>query len=347
VEASSQYHGRLVAKVAFHPLIACLHRAFNDHRPVSLSPDMIWLLICQGVADHINVNAEKLRSRFVQHAGKIVLTVRRDDFIKGSPENPWAEVFPEFTRQIRDHIGRSTHDFFTPCFSTTGATEKAAFELALMDAMQSYFDYRTSSICGIPAITLEGTADDWRVILDRVDRLPEFDLAWWLPVLKKALGQFVEAADGRPDMDFWQSLYKYQTVSGGSRVTGWINAFFPYFHNSSGGTGQNPSVAQWAERMRRHADGTAGPIRYPGHGSYFESAIDRFPCGLARVPLLWQYASRQFTMHLVGGFVGVFQEPETLCLRPQIGWAVVDDPDPSTGLFGGIWKRIRNALTGG
>src|SRR5262249_48555239 len=51
-EACSRYHGRLVADIAFHPLIAALHRAFCDHRPLSLSPDMIWLLIAQGVANH-------------------------------------------------------------------------------------------------------------------------------------------------------------------------------------------------------------------------------------------------------------------------------------------------------
>src|SRR5262249_40929519 len=58
IEACSRYHGRLVADVAFHPVIAALHRAFSDHRPVSLSPDMIWLLIAQAVANHINAHAE-------------------------------------------------------------------------------------------------------------------------------------------------------------------------------------------------------------------------------------------------------------------------------------------------
>ena len=44
IEACSQYRSKLVASVKYHPFIAALHQAFNDHRPLSLSPDMMWLL---------------------------------------------------------------------------------------------------------------------------------------------------------------------------------------------------------------------------------------------------------------------------------------------------------------
>ena len=63
VEACSRYHGRLLGRVAYHPVVAAVHRAFMDHRPLCLSPDMIWLMIIQGVANHINAHAEELRPR--------------------------------------------------------------------------------------------------------------------------------------------------------------------------------------------------------------------------------------------------------------------------------------------
>ena len=59
-----------MADVAFHPVVAALHRAFGDHRPVCLSPDMVWLLVAQGAANHVNAHAEALRPRFVRHRGK-------------------------------------------------------------------------------------------------------------------------------------------------------------------------------------------------------------------------------------------------------------------------------------
>src|SRR6516162_6714227 len=150
-EACSRYHGQLIAAVPFHPVVAAAHRAFMDHRPLCLSPDIIWLMICQGVANHINANAEELRNHFVTHEGKIEISVRRDDFVKGSPENPWAEAIEEFTKKVREHIG-SSFDLFQPTFTTTGPVEKAAMSIVLLDAMKSYFDYDTMTECGIPAV---------------------------------------------------------------------------------------------------------------------------------------------------------------------------------------------------
>ena len=51
VEACSGQDGRLVADVTLHPVIAAIHLAFNDHRPLVLSPDTFWLLIAQGLEE--------------------------------------------------------------------------------------------------------------------------------------------------------------------------------------------------------------------------------------------------------------------------------------------------------
>ncbi len=160
VEACTRYHGRLVDGVVFHPVVAAAHRAFMDHRPLRLSPDAIWLMICQAVANHVNAHAEELRPRCVRHEGKIEIEVRRDDFVKGSPENPWSEVFGEFSAQVRDHVGPAI-DLFLPAFSTTGPAEGAAAEIVLLDAMQSYFEFILTTVCGSPmkkrvTMTLEG-----------------------------------------------------------------------------------------------------------------------------------------------------------------------------------------------
>jgi Domain of unknown function (DUF4419) len=322
IEACSRYHGRLVADVVFHPLVAALHLAFRDHRPVCLSPDMIWLLIAQGVANHVNANAEELRPRFVRHQGKARLVVRRDDFVKGSPENPWPEVFPAFTEQVRGHVGDVTHDFFVANFSTTGPAEKAAFEIVLLDAVQSYFTFELHTVCGIPAVTLEGSADDWRAVLEQARQLPRFDLAGWLTVLEPTLQQFVAAAEGRPDSAFWQSIYKHRTVSGGDVVTGWIVTFFPYLKDPTTKLPTEPN--RWAPRTGKEPSGEVFPATGERGGFGSGPSLQAFPAGLARAPLLWQYLGQEFEMEFLGGFVGVAQDAQTLCLRPEIGWAVCE-----------------------
>jgi hypothetical protein len=249
VEACARYHGQLVGGVPFHPVVAAAHRAFMDHRPLCLSPDIIWLMICQGVANHVNASAEELRSRFVTHGGKIPLGVRRDDFVKGSPENPWAEVMEELTQKVREYIG-SAFDLFQPAFTTTGPVERAAAAVVLLDAMRSYFDYDMETECGIPTITLEGTPEDWQTIYDRVDQFGSLDLKWWLKPLRALLRQFVSAAQGEVDRPFWRSLYKYQEESGGPVITGWISVLFPYLKDACTGlvTKRNRWLTSKAQR---------------------------------------------------------------------------------------------------
>ena len=72
--------------------------------------------------------------------------------------------------------------------------------------------------------------------------------------------------------------------------------------------------------------------RHPGY--VYES---NYPTGLARAPFVWEYrdkqggAVRRWNMEFLGGFVGIAQDPDTLCLRPEIGWAVREGVGTSEG----------------
>ncbi|WP_310481301.1 DUF4419 domain-containing protein, partial [Chamaesiphon sp. VAR_48_metabat_403] len=59
-----------IADREIHPLALAVHAAFSEHRTFQLTPDIIWLTISQGFAQHINNHAEELRSSFVSHQGK-------------------------------------------------------------------------------------------------------------------------------------------------------------------------------------------------------------------------------------------------------------------------------------
>jgi hypothetical protein len=324
VEACTRYHGRLLADVSFHPVVAAVHRAFMDHRPLCLSPDMIWLMIIQGVAHHINAHAEELRPRFVSNQGKITIEVRRDDFVKGSPENPWSEVFNEFSMQIHDHVGEKIQ-LFVPTFSTTGPVEKAAAEVVLLDAMQSYFEYVLHTLCGIPSITLDGTHNDWKAIAQRMQNLRDLGLGSWLDVLEPILSQFVRASLGDVDSAFWQSLYRLNGQSGGPVITGWITAFFPYLkdHRTSGAT---VPVMELFNGGKGNLEEMLYPVHRRPKGWARGPTIADLPSGLSKAPFRWDYQDRSFDMEFLGGFVGVAQAQETLTLRPEIGWAVREAP---------------------
>jgi len=318
VESCSQYRGQLVADVRFHPLIEALHRAFATHRPVCLSPDIIWLTLTQGLAYHVNANAEQLRHHFVRHDGKAKISVRRDDFAKGSPENPWPEVFNEFSAAIQDHIG-DAHGLIVANFSTTGPVERVASEVVLMDAMQAYFTYEVRTLCGIPSITLEGTQDDWQLVAHRARGFRCFGLDWWVAALEPLLTQFVAAASGKVDQEFWDSIYKWHGQNGSGQepfVSGWVLKLFPYLNPVD--KGDFSFQAMPAQSLCRNPWMTCPPSR--GNGP----APDRFPHLPARAPFLWNYFETEYEMEFIGGLIGITQDAQTLCLRPEVGWAVWD-----------------------
>ncbi len=285
---------------------------------------MIWLMIIQGVANHINAHAEELRPRIVSHQGKVTMQVQRDDFVKGSPENPWSEVFNEFSVQIRDHVGPNIN-LFLPAFSTTGPVERAAAEVVLLDAMQSYFEYVVRTLCGIPAITLEGTHEDWKALAERVQGFKAIGLGSWLEVLAPILRQFVRASQGDVAPAFWRSLYKLNNRSGGPVITGWITVFFPYLKVYRTRRATVP-VSEFFDCARGNLDAMLNPDDKRNQGWAKGPTIEQLPGGLSRAPFRWNHLERSFDMEFLGGFVGVAQDQETLTLRPEIGWAVREAP---------------------
>lgn len=307
VEACSEYSGPVI-RADYHAFFSALHAAFFDHRPFVLSPDMIWLLIAQGFANHVNENAEEMRSHFVSHQGKKQLTVRRDYFFKGSPENPWENVFDEFSTHIRGEIGETNHELIVSQFSTTGVIEKAAGEVVLMDAMKSYFEYAVVTRCGIPEIRLEGTYEDWAQLAKKTKSLGDaFGLKWWTERILPQLETIAAHSKGQGDPSFWRDIYKFNNSSGGPYIDGWIIDFIPYLSTEEG--------------MQRNTNIT-GDGRY---GHLFITTRD-LPTGLSTVPFVWEYLGTNYNMDFVAGFTSFTQDPDTYAVRPKIGWAVRDKP---------------------
>lgn len=318
IEACSDTQHPVIAGVPFHPLYAAAYRAFMDHRPLTLSPDMIWLAIAQGVAQHINNNAEVLRKTFVQHQGKAKIVVRRDDFVKGGV-NPWPEAFEAFSLGILEHVGAETHRKFVAQFSTTGPAEKAANEIVLMDSMKAYFELVLMTRCGIPSITLEGTVDDWKLLEQKVQELSAIIPGWWMKHLQPICSHFVKAASGSADPTHWQNIYKWKSQSGDDSNDGWLTYLLPYVKDHSGAvTKINP---------------------FGSGGFYTGISTSDIPSGLSACPFKWDYLGHIFEMKFLAGFVAATQDPQDLAVRPLIGWAVQDVSAISSKSAPSTWPR--------
>jgi len=330
--------------------VKAVHAAFYDHHPLILSPDIIWVTIAQGLANHVDQNAEALRSHFVLHEGKKELVVHRPNFIKGSPANDWPGVFPEFSEQIKKNSVPGTVELIESDFSTTGPVEQIVSHITLMDVVQHYFSYTMCCGCGFPSITLTGTPEDWEKIRAKAATLSKYDLDWWLAGLLPVLDQFVEAAQGRPDIEFWRSLCMINTGTSFpcyTPLTGWVQVFFPYliepgheynrFGEASGAPKKkmrkNAEIANYMEsyknmvnagnfgKERDTSDRFAPPPQDVGWGVQLEN----FPPAMSNAPFTYkdQMTGKSHEMTFCGGVTCLVQH-DSGAIEPVMGWGVLD-----------------------
>jgi hypothetical protein len=272
---------------------------------------MFWLLVTQGLGLHINNNPDEFRDRFRVGHGQQEIEVRHDGLYKGSPENPWEEVFDNFCHEIEVRIGAENYSRIVTPFTTTGRVERAANAIALMDCVQSYFEFGLCTRCGIPQVVLEGSVTDWEKLRDKTELLGQaYQMSWWTHRLLPTLDRVARNAAGKDDPQLWQTLYKRIDGSGGPYVSGWIADFFPYV-GCDEPKYQNPAF-QNKSRLKEWE-------QWPWDWCL---TTDDLPSPLSKVPFRWTYEDMQIRMELLAGFIGFTQHAETLQLRPKIGWAV-------------------------
>jgi hypothetical protein len=309
-----------------HPLIDAVHVAFGQHRPLTLSPDDIWLVIAQGFSHHVAENAEILRNRLVRYQGARALEAECNDLSLASFE----QAIASFSTQIQQATDPVLHETLICDFSTTTPAIRTASEVALMDSFSSYFKYEMVCVCGIPKITILGSVGDWERIRARVDVLDTYSLGWWVSRLRPVLDEFILAAQGRPTGEFWKAIYKPVRAYGSEVATGWITDLFPYLGDAPGRR-RNHVFEQdrhdWAlpvDKGVKMANFPISPLSNKG------VRLGSFPSGISSAPVKVRFRDGSSSdVDVVAGFLGVEQNPSDLSLAPVISWSVTE-PRPKT-----------------
>ncbi|MCX4734284.1 DUF4419 domain-containing protein [Streptomyces sp. NBC_01363] len=277
-------------------LLRAIHLCFTAHLPLSLSPDLFWYAVVHEAAVHIRLNPRTYEGLFTTTPGQQQVIAVRDDLAALD----WERSVNLVQQPLRARIGDDVADLFQPTFSTTTSGDATAALVALMDVVSPYYRFQWFSLCGIPRIRLEGSDRDWRLLAARVRELEGWfeGLRPWFEALHPVLDAIGATASGwGADQDFWRSLYKWESASGGDRVTGWITAFFAH----------------------RYTDDGPVPRKSFGAGT---TAEEEFPSHLSRVPFRWETPAGVFRMAFLGGVLGITRDGEWI--RPQLGHAVVE-----------------------
>lgn len=156
-------------------------RAFQEHKSLVLSPDMIWLKILQTASRHINDNPNLYKSMFSDGQEKATLVLQTDEDIFRN-DVKWNLLLDSFESTILRNINGKLRDALLSDFSTTTPIEKIACQISVMDMTKSYYEFVAHRmICGIPEIILKGTTSDWNLLLEKADSLSVFKgLTGWI-----------------------------------------------------------------------------------------------------------------------------------------------------------------------
>ena len=288
----------------------CLTEAFAGHYSLILSPDIIWTVISQGFSHYVNLNPEAMRDRLVNHQGKMTLTVESKYGIY-SPNTKWEDILDGFDKQIAENTKGNVADMMRADFSTSGKTERISSQITLMSTVKSYFDYVILyAACGIPSITIEGTPDDWKKVIEKTENLRNFDLGWWVDDLTPILQEFVKAAEGNPDRKFWQNIViktrpedfesrRPCVQSNPTKLNGWFLKLIPF--NKDGRTPEEMIY----DSARMLPNVASAPCIY--------KVIDDNGKAISETPV-----------DMVAGLVGIDVDTTAHSMRPRIGWMVCE-----------------------
>lgn len=301
-------------------LIQTIQECYDNHRPLILTPDAIWLTICQGVSIHVNQNFKALEKQlFVKDKPKKII-VRNDSLEYG--EKHWKTLIDSIVKETRQYTNTDIYSFFVPQFSTTAGSHTMAYQITLLESYKKAFQYVGESGCGIPSIHIAGETKDWQMMLQQLEMLKQFGLEKWGENLKPIIKEFIKASENNANKPFWKDIYKDASRYNEFYISGWVTKLFPYIKQLDTGGIYDEETGNM----------TVGEIVLPNPflegDNYLRStlATDNFPSGIAQINVQWNNFFKQYSKNIevYAGFFGMKQYADK-SLEPFISYAICDD----------------------
>ena len=301
-------------------LIQGLIFAYKNHYPITISPDMIWLLILQGFSGFMDKYHELVREKFVNFEGQKTLYINRYGIpVNLANDETWDGIIDECVEQIGENIGGETISNLQADFTTTNAATLLASQASIMSAMKHYFKFEVlMGGCGISYITLEGSLEDWEKIKSKLKYLSNYALNWWTKHLIPIIDNIIISKKyydknkkiNNELIDFWKTMIRIKGQGGfydPFMINGWIIKFIPNLNDI------HPALYQELRENDIPDQILNCPLKIIEDSSLgFKT---EYECGIS------------------SGFFGMIQDKQTLNVKPVIGYAIV------------VEKKTKSAMT--
>ena len=284
-----------------HGFVVTAMTAYSNECPLEIRPDDIWLSILVQFNTYANRNEAAVREKILKPGSKENLVLDCQTLDESSDYEIYADdVLRMFQRKVLEL------DFFEwaiPTFSTTSIDDQAAAAITIMGQVKGYVNNPVQTGHGIPSVTLHGTKEDWKDILNRIEAFSDYgdEAARWFQLLRPVLQRIVNTIDdptAKSTIDFWEKMiYQDEHFRGTDRYFGWISAFCFWNRNGSPPDGRRQS--------RRRADYHS--LRLDGVDFHNINATTMAP-GYASVPIIVKPQSNggsKYPAVIAAGLVGM------------------------------------------
>lgn len=232
------------------PVLYGFYIAHTNHYPIRIKPDDIWLLIIQAFINHVNLYSERLRHLFVNFDGKQKLVIEYPLSDITQVDKKTLENFSEeIVKKITNFVGEELIDILSPNFTTTTHDSEIICKISIMGAFKKYFDYSMMIFgCGVPYVVLDGTAEDYRKIIEKAKNLKKYELDWYINRIIPHLEKMVEAKEGKMDKEYFKNMIQKSELVDIKRgasgyklgeykveaLSGWFLNFFSHIESKDG-----------------------------------------------------------------------------------------------------------------
>ena len=296
-----------------HPVLFGFYKAWVNHCPITISPNMIWQLILNVFIKYIDLNSEELRTKFVNFEGQKKLEVFqfiKDEITLIPTKEEWESIIDKLIIKIGENTGECILDDFILNFSTNDRNLLFVQKVSLMSMFKKYFIYKAhlDIICGYPYINLEGKIEDWELIKIKLNEFKKYGMKNWINEIDRIISKIINTKKGEIDLSFWKNIiFEHFEESSGLCgepppghiiLSGWLSKFFPFKNNGE---------EIW--RVKIDSLSEDNPL-----SEFSITPLEvKFPNG------------KEKKLKILSGIIGVSQDPDTLCVKPELGFFLLDE----------------------
>ena len=96
--------------------IQTIQNCYDEHRPLILSPDIIWLTITQAISIHINQNFDTYKNKIFKDTSNNKLEIFKREDSLSFRKDYWSSIITRISNETNKNVNDDYYKFFVPKF---------------------------------------------------------------------------------------------------------------------------------------------------------------------------------------------------------------------------------------